>query len=119
MRPSLSRMPPVARVALKDRTRRWGPSRSCCSTGGRRRARDFWLMAALRETPYVPEMATEAYMGVPVGAVDRRGPFLAQCLACRHSEFVHGDDAARLCLYCECECRGITPSPVTQPLFLR
>jgi hypothetical protein len=28
------------------------------------------------------------------------------CEACEHSEFVHGDNASRSCLYSECDCEG-------------
>lgn len=30
------------------------------------------------------------------------------CTMCEHSEFVHGDYEARLCLYSECGCSGFT-----------
>jgi hypothetical protein len=35
-------------------------------------------------------------------------PLRHPCVACAHSEFVHGDEAPRGCLYSECECPTFT-----------
>jgi hypothetical protein len=39
-------------------------------------------------------------------------PRRVYCAMCEHSEFVHGDQGARSCLYSECGCTGFTsPAP--------
>ena len=42
-------------------------------------------------------------------------PRRVHCTMCEHTEFVHGDSEARLCLYSECGCGGFTlDAPLTE-----
>ena len=67
-------------------------------------------MAAFVPNPYVIEVQTEINVRALAVADDRRGSPRVYCAVCTHSEFVHGDSAARLCLYSECRCGGFTLS---------
>jgi hypothetical protein len=56
-----------------------------------------------------------AELELPVILV-RPEPQRVYCGECSHSEFVHGDIAARRCLYSECQCGGFTLRSVSKDL---